>query len=105
MKEVPDVLYHRVISSGSALVKKVQSILEKGLTPRKPDEWKGLLPAGLQDTPIVWLTAGVHHCHGGRVFSIETRGLSKGNLHHLDLKDVDWWVYTGVIPPWSLKVG
>ena len=85
----------------------LQSILTLGLLPQLPEEWKGLLPPKLRDTPIIWLNENLpsSYLHSSRVIlSIDNNYLNQDNLHKLNARDVNWWVYEGVIKPEALRI-
>jgi len=66
------------------------------------------LPEALQETPIIWFTgnrrAKGSYLHSSRVvLIIDTSFLDFQKLYPLPLREVNWWVYTGHIPPIAIE--
>lgn len=107
---VPTFLYHRILGMSEVTPETVRnfakSIMMYGLMPQVPDEWKSWVPLKLQTEPIVWLTAGgiYQGFEAGRILQIDTRQINKSRLFNLNLPNVDWWVYEGLIPPVALEI-
>lgn len=107
--EVPAFLYHTVLGMSevepSTIRDAIKSIMMYGLIPRVPDEWADLLPSFLRSKPIVWLADGIYQGYQrGRILRVEAGLLDKIKLFKVEISDVKWWVYEGIIPPHLIKV-
>lgn len=82
---------------------RLKNILDNGLIPQLPSEYKMSLPPHLQEVPIVWLSERMNTIDG-IIFSVNADKLNREKLHKLDWSGVNWWVYEGVIIPELIAV-
>lgn len=109
MDSIPTLLYHRILGMSQVTPSTIRGfakgIMMYGLMPQVPEQWKSLLPPRLQTEPVVWLAEGIYQgFECGRILQIETDKLYKAKLYNLNLPDVGWWVYEGLIPPQAIQI-
>jgi len=87
---IPELLYHKTRYSN------ISGILDEGIVPQKPDEWKYLIPMRHRSKNLVWLK---ENYQDGDII-IHTKILDKRRLRKLNIRDkkVKWWIYVGRIP-------
>lgn len=92
------ILYHRT-------ERRLRSqILSNGLTPRKPLEWKNLIPTKFRNRPLVWLKENLKPGTKTKVdLTICAEKLDQERLKKLDIRGVKWWIYLGKIPPKAIS--
>ena len=94
---LPEELYHY-----TRLKITKDNILDTGLTPQKPDEWKGIIPAKYRAKRVVWLKENYKK---GDII-IHTGMLDRRKLYKLNLKHrrTRWWIYIGKISKKAVSV-
>ena len=112
MQSVPDLLYHRINGGNTYNYEEdvawaLGQIKEEGLVPDIARAWANLVPEHIRDLPIVWLTEQIGKRSGNgyaQWLEIRTDGLVRSRLYKLDISDVNWWVYQGVISFDSISI-
>ena len=96
------ILYHQTS------VRFLENILEVGLIPFEPDEWKrlvvGFVPEG---TPVIWFTDNIRekgsYLHPSKcLVQVDANKLDKTKLVKLLVSG--WWVYTKLILPEAIQL-
>lgn len=93
----PQFLYHITRTSN------LDSIGDIGLIPKKPVEWRKIIPSKYRNEDIIWLLGYPRKNNRWRsCLRIDVSTLNKFNLYRLHKlnaeKGTEWWFYVGNIP-------
>ncbi len=108
MSNAPKMLFHKVLGGYAGFEpdvvnKNIEAIMLAGLVPQVATAYNLLVPIEIREVPIVWLSEDTKCSYD--VLTINTAALNYDKLYPLDISDVAWWVYTGVIPIDAIRRG
>ncbi len=95
-------LYHKVIRENPEEI--ATKIMIEGLRPQVASSYKDLVPLGIRDKPVVWLTENLKLFEDEPCFVVDAEKLDKNKLYRTEVvfeadKKLKWWIYQGFIVP------